>query len=64
MSLYLDEKMLCTPASYSIYSKYCPVCKESNVFYDDHVYQCLHCQSQYVFYDQNHMIWYQKVRRI
>lgn len=64
MSLYLDEKMLCTPASYSIYSKYCPVCKESNVFYDDHVYQCLHCQSQYVFYDQNQMIWYQKVRRI
>lgn len=59
------EKFKSVYGAYSIYSKYCPVCKNKNIELVDDLFKCQNCQSIYTFKrgENQDLIWLIKVRR-
>lgn len=69
MSQYLNDKFLELTCSKTIYSSFCPVCKNKTVDIDEsgEVCTCLSCKSTYKFVESNEKsdskLWFIKLRR-
>ena len=51
-------------AKYNVYSKYCPICKDKNLTFENDCYHCSNCESIYTFKKETKdVIWFIKVRR-
>lgn len=66
MEDYVLDRLLVVEGSHKIYSKYCPICKNKNIDYEDDECTCLSCSSKYNLYVKNNKeyIFFKKVRRL
>lgn len=60
---WLDSKFILNRVQKSLYSRYCPVCKNRSIVEDDHLHKCTSCGTTYLFIN-NDTIWFCKTRSI
>lgn len=59
---WLDSKLILNQAKKSLYTKYCPICKNHSIEEDNNLLRCTSCETEYTFLN-NDTIWFCKVRR-
>lgn len=62
ISKWLDSKLILKQAKKSLYTKYCPICKNHSIEEEKNLLRCTSCETEYTFLN-NDTIWFYKVRR-
>lgn len=62
ISKWLDSKLILKQAKKSLYTKYCPICKNHSIEEEKNLLRCTSCETEYTFLN-NDTIWFCKVRR-
>ncbi len=58
---WLDSKFILNQVQKSLYTKYCPVCKNRSIEEVDHLFKCSSCEAEYTFVNDD-TIWFCKTR--
>lgn len=63
INMWLDSKFILNQVQKSLYTRYCPICKNRGIMEEKHIYKCTTCGTTYVFVN-NDTIWFCKTRSV
>lgn len=61
LNKWLDSKLILNQAKKSLYTKYCPICKNHSIEEENQILKCSSCETEYTFLN-NDTIWFCKLR--